>query len=369
MKPLMSQHLRDILYSRIVSGQYQAGSRMDSIRKLAEEFGSSTRVVIQALELLEREDVLSRVPAKGIFVSPDFKAEQDSRRLAYVFPRETISPDEMPPENWSQNCEIYRGVLYGGEQSHSRVSFVHMLESEDALELHAQARRLSDFDGVIFASSRYLAVARILAERVPCIFHSWEPIDGFATIGSMGSSRNVADLVERLVNFCGYTTAGVVTIQYGTPQDLFFRERAALFQQEGQSQGLEVRQHDCLFLPRDTAAAQLTDYMRLGDLPQVLFCNHVENIIAIYEAAWRNGLQIGKNIGLVAICSGLTLKSLVPSCTFMKIPHFEIGRRAAEILVQACRSKHLEHTHFAIRSVFTPGASTSRKSEKEFTHV
>mgnify|MGYP000876635449 FL=1 len=369
MKPLLSQHLRDTLYSRIVSGQYAPGSRIDSIRKLSEEFGFSTRVVIQALELLERESVLSRVPAKGVFVSPDFNAEQDSRRLAFVFPRATISPDEMPPENWSQNCEIYRGVLYGAEQSHSRVSFVHMPDSDNELELHAQARRLSAYDGVIFVSPAYLPLARILTKRVPCILHSWKPIDGFATIGSMGPNRNVADLVDRLVNFCGYSTAGVFTAQSGTSKNLFFQERAAFFQQEGKRQGLEVSQQNCLFLPNETAADQLTAFMRQNPLPQVFFCNQIDNIIAIYEAAWRNGMQIGREVGLVAICSGLTLTSLVPSCTFLKIPHFEIGRRAAEILVQACRDNHLEPTHTAVRSIFVPSASTVRKQEKEVPHV
>src|SRR5262245_39030562 len=63
-RPLHLQ-LRDALLGRIVAGEWQVGARMPSESKLAQEYGVSPDTVRKALDLLERERVLTRRQGRG----------------------------------------------------------------------------------------------------------------------------------------------------------------------------------------------------------------------------------------------------------------------------------------------------------------
>ena len=53
----------DILTGRIASGYYPVGRKPDSVCDLQEEFKVSTTVINQTLNLLERDQLIVRVPA------------------------------------------------------------------------------------------------------------------------------------------------------------------------------------------------------------------------------------------------------------------------------------------------------------------
>lgn len=78
-RPLYLQ-LRDALAERIASGEWQPGALMPNEGELAREFGVSPGTIRKALEILERERVLTRRQGRGTIVN-----DQGSEKLAIRF--------------------------------------------------------------------------------------------------------------------------------------------------------------------------------------------------------------------------------------------------------------------------------------------
>ena len=66
--PTKTDQVTAILRSGIMRGTYPTGSRLRSVRELAEEFGVSSRIITSALEFLEREKLIRREQGRGVFV-------------------------------------------------------------------------------------------------------------------------------------------------------------------------------------------------------------------------------------------------------------------------------------------------------------
>ncbi len=66
--PLYSR-VSNILYNRIVSGQYEPGEKLPTEDELAQNYGVSKITIRNALSRLEAEGLINRIRAKGTFVS------------------------------------------------------------------------------------------------------------------------------------------------------------------------------------------------------------------------------------------------------------------------------------------------------------
>src|SRR5690606_19244763 len=66
--PLSKQIYQEIS-DRILSGYFPSGSRLPSVRKLAKELSVSPVTVMEAFELLTKDQLISRIQGKGTFVN------------------------------------------------------------------------------------------------------------------------------------------------------------------------------------------------------------------------------------------------------------------------------------------------------------
>lgn len=64
------EQLAETIKNRIVSGKVAAGTKLSSVRDMASNFKVSTKIVINALDLLENERLIKREPGRGVFVRP-----------------------------------------------------------------------------------------------------------------------------------------------------------------------------------------------------------------------------------------------------------------------------------------------------------
>ncbi|WP_176011710.1 GntR family transcriptional regulator [Victivallis sp. Marseille-Q1083] len=81
----------DILTGRIASGYYPVGRKPDSVCDLQEEFKVSTTVINQTLNLLERDQLIVRVPASRCNT-----VTSKPLRVIVVFPEVGILPEMLP---------------------------------------------------------------------------------------------------------------------------------------------------------------------------------------------------------------------------------------------------------------------------------
>lgn len=70
--------IRDVIYNKIISGEYKAGDKLPSEDNLAQHFGVSRMTVCKALTMLIDKEYLTRIQGKGTFVS---KLRKEGSRL------------------------------------------------------------------------------------------------------------------------------------------------------------------------------------------------------------------------------------------------------------------------------------------------
>ena len=74
----------------------------------------------------------------------------------------------------------------------------------------------------------------------------------------------------------------------------------------------------------DSALARLKKCLT-REKPEFLFCNSINLLSLVYEAAYSLKLEIGQDIMVSGIASGLTVETIFPRYTYLKIPRYEQG--------------------------------------------
>jgi len=63
--------IKDILYRKIISNEYELGSQLPSVRQLAVQFSANSNTVQKSLKEMTEEDVIIPQRGKGNFVTED----------------------------------------------------------------------------------------------------------------------------------------------------------------------------------------------------------------------------------------------------------------------------------------------------------
>src|SRR5579859_6852079 len=93
LAPLYAR-LRQALHDRVMSGEWQPGDQIPSIRELGELYGVSRITVVQALNELSHEGLLVRWQGKGVFVGTPRPG--GPRLPLQSFTEETVSRGQTP---------------------------------------------------------------------------------------------------------------------------------------------------------------------------------------------------------------------------------------------------------------------------------
>ena len=64
---------------------------------------------------------------------------------------------------------------------------------------------------------------------------------------------------------------------------------------------------------------------------KTIFFNHTRSLGLFYHFCMLAGLLPGRDMTLIAMCSGETLSTLIPPPPYIKTPNYEIGRLAFQI--------------------------------------
>ena len=83
-KETYSGQVAKILEKGIFSGEFAAGQKLPPTRELAGNFGVSQKVVVSALDVLEKKDLIQRRPREGVYVNPKLSSS-GKRELAMLY--------------------------------------------------------------------------------------------------------------------------------------------------------------------------------------------------------------------------------------------------------------------------------------------
>ena len=333
------------LIADIRSGAMKPSRRMPGIRVLSKKFGTSNNTVIEALNLMEKQNYIERIPSKGTFVADDVRHELSLSRLVFPFPESSISPGAGDLENWGAVSEFYRGMLTEASKLNTEILFNHFEETKSEIQLSRQLRRMNDFDGGIFVGNQLHDLRDgFIAKNKPC---------------ALLTSSTVREFPPNVANICGDPEEAFKDIASLLAERGYKRLRIlnqAIYNENPSNEENKKHKIDCILHAMNakgiiadtsmihemednddaTVDATFAKFIRgLKNRKEAFFSLNAYTVPAVYRYAARKNLKIGEDFGIFGYASGITFNNLGPELTFSKINHFEMGKTACKIIVDA----------------------------------
>ncbi len=331
----LPEQIRGIIYNRITDGTYQPGKRLNSIRDLAKEFSVSTVTVGKALDILEGEELINRVPIKGIFVSERLRPENRQLNACLAFPGTTFEPEQIGYESWGLSTELYRGLMAGASKFGVNLQFTYFQDKPDRQLLKRQLAEFKRFDFAIFPSSQ-LAELQTLAAKEQMVFR----VAGYGDEEYPGKiikvdydRQTVMDQLVGHVVKCGCRSAGVI----GRYSQATRYNRAEDFLNRCRESGISGWPSICPGEREKNEVQKLLLEFLSHDRPDFIFCDDTLRTGDVYEAALKLNLRIGTDFQMAGIASGLIFHGLIPQYTYFRIPRYEMGLKIISAAAEAIR--------------------------------
>ena len=326
---LLPQRISDTIRERIFSGEYAPGQKLLPVRKFAEEFSVCPVTILKALKILEDDQLIERIPVRGIFVSDRVKLPSKTLNACFAFPGTDCSPESLSTESWGLNSELYRGLFAASQTLGINFRFAYFKEHPGKSLLRSQICALREYDFVIFAGFQLPELQKASAEE-RLTFTLLRPAVTPASPKVIRVDYDREDAMERLLEFfrrSGCERAAAVSIpNYPEP-------RAEVFLENVRKIGKSIAGDGKFCIDRDEKnSAKKLKKMLSEWKPDFVFCDFTDMIEYLYEAALNLDLKIGKDVIFCGIGSGLAFQGMFPRMSYFKIPRYEMGR---EIVIQA----------------------------------
>lgn len=141
-------------------------------------------------------------------------------------------------------------------------------------------------------------------------------------------------------------------------------ERTAGVEEVLQQQGTALATSiDALWWPDDTYRV-IRSYLDEGHRPTAFICLNDRVALGVYQAAQSVGLSVPQDVSVISFDDSDLAGWLSPALTSIAIPHFEMGRRAVEILLGPDRAPVIERIPMPLRSRDSVAAPPMRRRRK-----
>ena len=333
--PLPDQ-ISSIIRTRIETGEYRPGKRLGTIRQFAKDFAVSPVTVIKALDILEEETLIERIPVKGVFVTDRLNPLRKTLNACFAFPEKEMTSVESGKENWGLNYELYRGLFAGSQKYKINLQFTYFEDKPGRKLLERQKAALRKFDFVIFPGDNQLIDLReaSAAERLTCYLTNYTRAQSSSSIAvAVDYDREAAQrsLLEYFLKTGCRRAAAIADDR--TPS-----LRAEDFLKRVVGAGIDPARTELKKIRRKDANCleQIKTFLR-GDV-EFIFVHYTEYMPLIFEAAFDLGLTPGKDFIVTAIASGMTFNGLFPRFSYFRIPRYEMALQIMQSADEIIRS-------------------------------
>jgi GntR family transcriptional regulator of arabinose operon len=320
---------------RIHDQTFPPGMRLPTEMALAHEHHISRSTVRQALHMLEQEGLVERIQGSGTFVRQLSAAlptpSTVARRIGVVL---TYAGDQL-------NMELLIGIDQAAKARSYTVSFSYSLESAAQQDRDLAQLREDGMAGLIlFPVSMKAAspmLAQLQADRLPIVFIDRYLVNKAGHTSDYVVADNFAGgyrATEHLL-VMGHTRIGFIYNE-GNLRTTSVRDRCAGYRKALRDYGVPD-DHQLLFAYpgvyelSDGAAA--LPFLAGPARPSAVFVSNDLQAPVLYQTARRCGLRVPEDLAVVSFDDLIFAAYLSPPLTTVAQPRVEIGRRAAEILI------------------------------------
>jgi LacI family transcriptional regulator len=159
----------------------------------------------------------------------------------------------------------------------------------------------------------------------------------------------------------------IVIVGEKAPHVLAGAERLAGVQEVLQAEGTELADSiSCLWWPEYAFSAVL-DYLQAGNRPSAFICLNDRIAMGVYQAGLQLGLSVPQDFSVVSFDDSDLASWLRPQLTSVAIPHFELGRRAVELLLTPDRPNDVIRIPMPLRVRVSVGPPPVRRRRRART--
>jgi DNA-binding LacI/PurR family transcriptional regulator len=311
---------RDWLVRQMRTGKLKPGSKLPGERALADLLKISRGTARNALQGLEEEGLIERIPSRGAFIRQEERMR--AMKIALVFPEAGISREYLEYAGWLNSIETQRGLLEGGIEFNSELSFVHCSETS-VPEKYAE-RLTKDFDGVVFLSwqlnelreelSRHKFPFIVIGEEKaqPCIIYD---------------RSQICQTAARYLWDCGCQSASILLGAEDSPslpekqkavEKFFHKKTELLILDQDEEKAYEKLKK---LLPEDSSL-----------LPDAFFCTTAVTSFALLRLSNERSWKIPDDFMIMGYANDMKIRPTTPLLTYVRVPYYEMGKIACKLL-------------------------------------
>ena len=373
----LPQQITRLLRQRILAGEFQPGKKLPAVRRLAAEMTVSPVTLIKALDILEADGSIVRIARKGIFVSKNFNLKSRPLTACVIFPEEKINLIASEESN-ALLLELYRGLMQGAVYENIRLQFSYLPYTAPPAKLAEQLKELEVFDFVIFSTPHFQHMRSDLCDKLP-VFCAKSNLSDDIPPGVHVSSYDRVDAREKLFKLFSETlcrSAAAIASVNTNPRAADFLQRVAESGKITPPEGVWAI-NTWYDFNAATATEQLENLLKKQKC-DFIFCHSTDLVSCVYEAIHNLGFEIGRDIMVAGIATGVTVNNLFPRFTYFKIPRFEQGidiMHAASESIRLGKPVELPMRKVSLvagKSVVLPGMETfteTTKSQSQTTFI
>ena len=336
------------LRSRIQNNLYPAGKRWESVRRLADEFNVSLKIVTDAMADLEKEGLVRREAGRGVF------AEQ-GKKLLFVF----IGGDIASPYHYYSP-----GVEERAGERRLKVDRLSLafIRSNAGSSLARQFRH--DYFGIIF-DGYYMRgdepeLAFFRETGLPVVMPHGLTGDNETTPFMVihPDFRNAFSDGVRCLRRRGHRKIATLTFDSDDAFRGYTQEEYLAFLRE-----LDCRTPEAFLLQtkydENEIAAGIARLMRAGEKPTAMIC--VSDFFAMYamKAMHRIGIRIPEDVSVMGFCGYPGDEALDPPLASVDMHYHDAGRLAVDMV---CQPDSWFGKTAGMRRIITPHTVMERNS-------
>jgi len=337
--------IKDILKEMILSGKLKEGEKLDTCRKMAEDFETTYLTINHAIGLLDKEKLIRRVQGKGIFV--------DKKELKPLIPRKVHA------------LMTYRGEVYGD-------IFSSFLAAMDKTDFRIEATDLLSFNNLSHAEQEErlnsimsrtplkLLIDGASSFPLKLLAKHMDRIDQLTFIHRYEKDFRIEGANYVLTDYfnAGYSAAEhfitkghrrILFFTFGTDDTLWIKKIYPYQYQHDMERGIlaAMKKYDLdkkafsrIFESACNKNEKLSQYVKNNEFPAILCCSDYL-ALDIYNIASKYGLDIGKDISVAGLFNTSLAEKLSPALTSVSINANDMGRQAAETIKNDDRNKNV----------------------------
>jgi DNA-binding LacI/PurR family transcriptional regulator len=335
---VLKKHYQEL----IKSGQLKPGEKLPGERAIADKYSVSRWTVVEALKLLEQEHYIKRIDRRGAFVNDPDAAKSTAVNIIYALPEGEISEANLGFSRWQRHHEIQTGLMAGMRKFGLNLQLVDPagFTLDTAVEMFARS------DGVIFWDTVQEELLRRLTQRgVNCVVMAPSSrMPGFSSVGYGREEgiKMVSDfIIENKYKSVGFLVGSSLA------------ERAARIKMNLEISGVKTSPEWIYPMGAcsinegyDILSSVLSN--NLESLPELLYCDQMIFPIPLLRVIYERGWKLGRDIKVMSYTCRQAITNISPDLTYVRIPYFEMGFKACELIKKMFMSHDNTITHIKI---------------------